>query len=314
MHRRVFLLLIVLTLLTLASTATAGLLDDLGDGGEYFHDDATGLFWFDPAVFLGWTRSDVETFSDLSSVWSLATGAQVDALVGSGVPWTFTLEEVMGPRQDTITGGGPRWVGFCAETSPDGWLLQSDTEPYDSITGSSSQGSTESFEHGAWMVAAVDPRTAPRLDHLGDTLIPYFHDQATGLYWVHPCSFVGMDRPAIVTWLADHSEWRWAERTEIESLVGKLGVGISDMVDILGEPQFTATGGVPRWIGYYAQETEPDGMAVQAGQGSLLNFLTWAGTQSSVENWDPGAWIVSDVNPTPIESRSFGEIKRLFAD
>jgi len=47
---------------TAVDPAAAPRLVDLGDAGEYFRDLGTGLFWRDPATFVGQTRAQVETW------------------------------------------------------------------------------------------------------------------------------------------------------------------------------------------------------------------------------------------------------------
>lgn len=304
----------LLCLLTLATLASAGELADHGPGGEYFHDSDSGLYWFDPAGFDGWTRFGVDSFIACATSWALASPTEVDALDGSWAVAGATLEEVMGPRQATVTGGGPRWVGFCGATDPDGWLLQATSGGFDTITDSSAQGGTESLTHGAWLVTATDPLTQPRLDHLGDTDLPHFHDRATGLYWIDPEQFVGQDRAEVASWLDGQPDWRWATREEIERLVGKRTMGDVPLTDVLGEPQYWATGAVPRWIGYYAQATAPDGMLVQGGGVVGVPMLTTASTQGGVASWNPGAWVVSEVNPTAVLGESLSDLKAMFAE
>jgi hypothetical protein len=82
-------LVLVLTYDLLAANSHAELVE-WGDSGEYFHDTETGLYWWDPAEFEGWTRSEIESFLQSDVHWNWATSDQIDALVGKssqgGVP------------------------------------------------------------------------------------------------------------------------------------------------------------------------------------------------------------------------------------
>ena len=88
-------------------------------------------------------------------------------------------------------------------------------------------------------------------------------------------------------------------------------VGDVPLTEVLGPFQFAAGYGEGRWIGYY-EAIEPNGMLVQNGYLAATPFLTTAGTQGGVESWNPGAWIVSDDNPTPVSERSLGDVKAMF--
>lgn len=41
-------------------------------------------------------------------------------------------------------------------------------------------------------------------------------------------------------------------------------------------------------------------------------MMTTFGTQMGVATWGPGAWVVTDSDPTPIEGASWGEVKRTY--
>jgi len=216
----------------------------------------------------------------------------------------------MGEPQMGQDGAVTRWIGFHAGTGqPDGWLVQASSTPYTTLDASSSQSQVDNFTRGAFITATVDPEAMPRLVDLGDSG-EYFHDTNTDLYWYDPVAFEGQTRTEIQAWIDGQTEWRWATAEEIQALVGMMTEEDVDTIDILGEPQM---GGLTsRWIGYYAQATQPDGMLMEARWFPERSLITNVGTQALVENWDPGAWIVSESDPTPVEAKSLSSIKDSF--
>jgi hypothetical protein len=304
--------LCVLALLLLASLPRAEATDltDHGVQGEYFYDVATGLYWFDPAVFAGQPRIIAETLAEHSLVWSWATSTQVEALVGRTAPVGLTLEAIIGPRQVSVGSNWPRWVGYHdSAVEPNGWLIQSEDEPdFRTLSAAGFQGGAENWNAGAWLGAAADPVAAPRLENLGDGG-EYFHDLGTDLYWCDPATFVGQTRDQVGDWLLAHADWRWATAADVYALLGKMSTDDGMLTAVLGAPQFIIGNGGPRWIGYYAQATAPDGVLLESSIAPSFHLLTGGGTQSGVEIWNPGAWVVSDVDPTPVESTSWGAMK-----
>ncbi|MEZ4388927.1 MAG: hypothetical protein R3D98_15385 [Candidatus Krumholzibacteriia bacterium] len=304
--------------LALASTipAAAGELSDHGPDGIMFQDAGTGLCWLDPAVFLDITRAQAEDFVAASTTWRWATEGEVISLMGSTSAGGIALESIMGARTSTVTPGGPRWTGFFAATTPaDGALVQSTNEPdYDTITATGTQGSTGAFAHGAWMVATVDPLIQPRLDHLGSADNPYFHDEETGLYWQDPANFVGQDRAAMQSWLDANTDWRWATFDEVKGLLGKLTVGDVPLVDVLGPEQFLAGPGVWRWLGYCDGIASDAAAVLQVSSSTSLPLITVVDVQNGAAGWNPGAWIVTDVNPTAVEAQSLSGVKAMFTE
>src|SRR5688572_7433042 len=115
--------------LLLANPAAAALIDH-GSAGQYFHDTATGLYWYDPAQLVGQTRAQMDALVTASPHWEWATAAQIDALDGQSSEGGVALESVIGARQYTLNNGGPRWLGYYAETGqPDGWAVQAFASP-----------------------------------------------------------------------------------------------------------------------------------------------------------------------------------------
>lgn len=149
----------------LASPATAALINH-GAQGEYFHDTNTGLYWYDPAQFVGQTREEMDAFVTANANWEWATVADLQNLNGQSAEGGVDLELVMGARQYTLTEGGPRWLGYYAETGqPDGWIVQAMTPDLISSTGfqNNAADSPDITGVGGWMVSRVDPVPEPQL-------------------------------------------------------------------------------------------------------------------------------------------------------
>lgn len=301
---------LILMLLAVAPLAQAAEVTNHGAHGEFFHDAESGLYWLDPGLFAGQARASLDLLPLHSDLWDWATSAQVEALVGRTAPAGVTLEAVLGPRQFTLGNGGPRWIGYHADPgAPDGWLLESSDAPeFRTATSAGSQGGAAAWNAGAWLVAAGDPVAAPRLVDLGDGS-EYFRDLGTGLFWCDPATFVGQTRAQVEAWLVAHPDWRWATAAEVNGLLGKLASGDGLLTGVMGAPQFTLGNGGPRWLGYYDQAAQPDGLLLESSFASSFHLLTGGGTQAGVETWNPGAWVVSDVDPTPVESTSWGSLK-----
>jgi hypothetical protein len=132
---------------------------DFGPAGEYFYDSSTSLYWYDPAQFVGQSRAMIDAFVQGSPIWQWATSGQIDALNGKSAPVGQALETVMGPRQFSLTNGGPRWIGYHASASaPDGWLAQSFNSPgFTTIDATGFQNNVITWGPGAWLVSTVLP-------------------------------------------------------------------------------------------------------------------------------------------------------------
>ena len=157
---------LMLGALVLASPAGAALINH-GSAGEYFHDTATGLYWYDPAQFVGQTRDEMDAFVAASPIWVWATSDQIDALAGQATEGGEDLELVLGDRQYTLEAGGPRWVGYYAHPGqPDGWIVQANNLP-DVVSGTGFQNDAASVPDilgvGGWMVSRVDPVPEPHV-------------------------------------------------------------------------------------------------------------------------------------------------------
>jgi|SRR5690606_18683075 hypothetical protein len=157
---------LMLGALLLAAPATAALIDH-GSAGEYFHDASTGLYWYDPAHFVGYTRAEMDAFVAASPIWMWATSDQIDALAGQATAGGEDLEQVLGARQYTLAAGGPRWLGYYASPGPpDGWIVQANELPH-VVSGTGFQNDVASVPDivgvGGWMVSRVDPVPEPHV-------------------------------------------------------------------------------------------------------------------------------------------------------
>lgn len=289
--------------------ANAGELANAGPGGQFFHDPDTGLYWFDAAIFEPHTRSEVELFVTYSPYWSWATSSQIDALIGQTVPSGMSLQEIMGASQTGNPGLVARWVGFYAQAEqPDGYLIQTENSPYTTLDVTGTQSNCDlQPRRGAWVVGNQDPTHLARLDDLGPSG-EYFHDQETDLYWSDPASFVGMTREEVQGWIDGNEGWRWATESEVFGLVGRMAVGDVALIEVMGSAQL----GNYRWIGYYDQTEPYDGLLLQTGFLANNTIIAVCGGQGGVVNWDPGAWVVSEADPTPAVGKSLSGVKELF--
>lgn len=307
-----FALVLVLSIVAWAPPTCAEL-SDAGLNGDGFYDSSTGLYWYDPAVFYDADRAGTDAMVTHSSVWSWATSAQIDALVGAAAESGSDLETVMGTRWSTVTGGGPRWLGFHAGTDPDGWLIQSTDDPdFTTLTLSGSQGSAASLGAGAWLVSTIDPLGAAAVleDHGGTG--QYFHDLGTDLYWCDPSTFHGMSRAEIESWLTANPDWRWATSAEVYGLAGKSSTDGTALDQVLGERLTTVTGGGPRWVGLHADPAAPDGILLQADIGPDFYLMRSCGTQGAAESLGCGAWIVRSSDPMPVTQETWDGVKSLY--
>ncbi len=151
-------LTIAILCLGLGSPAFTQLVN-VGQSGQYFYDSSTGLYWYDPALWVGQTRAAINAFVQSSQIWTWATSAQINALNGKSAPTGQTLVSVMGAPQYTLSNGGPRWIGYhSSATAPDGWLVQSFSSPgFTTIDGTGFQNNVITWGPGAWLVSLTSP-------------------------------------------------------------------------------------------------------------------------------------------------------------
>ena len=298
---------VLLLLLSTVPPAGAEIVDH-GPQGEYFHDTVTGLYWFDPALFHEQARVTLDLLADHSMVWGWALQSEVEALMGQTAVAGASLEDAMGLRRSSIANGGPRWLGYYFGSANDGWLVQSDDLPdFATITATSHQAGAASYGAGAWFVSAVDPVIATSVleDH-GD----YFRDLSTDLYWCDPSLFFGLSREEVATWLTTHTDWGWATRDEVFGLLGLRTAAGIPLEDVLGTRSSTIVNGGPRWLGYFAEDGVINGLLLQSGIADGFEILDTGSTQANAASFNPGAWLVSEVDPTPNEVESWGDVKR----
>jgi len=307
-HGRQLTVSIVL-LLFIAGTAPAGAeLQDHGPRGEYFLDTATGLYWFDPGHFHEQARITVDLLSDHSPIWSWATSAEVEALMGQTAETGSDLEDVMGPRHSTIDDDGPRWMGFHFNSGDDGWIVQShDLPDFATVTATGAQANAYAFGAGAWLVAALDPVTANAV--IEDDGI-YFHDHATDLYWYDPAEFFLQTREDVEAWLGTHPDWRWATDIEIFGLLGKSTVDGQPLEQALGTRSTSHTSGGPRWIGFFVGTGIHNGLLLQSDIEPGFDILDTGSTQANAGAYNAGAWLVSETDPTGARDENWGAVKR----
>ncbi len=140
-------------------TSVVGQLVNLGTSGEYFQDTSTGLYWYDPAHWVGQSRATIDAYVVSHPNWAWATSAQISALNGKSAPTGQSLVSVMGAQQYTLSNGGPRWIGYHASIAqPDGWLVQSfSSTGFATLDGTSQQFNVTSWGPGAWLVSTFSP-------------------------------------------------------------------------------------------------------------------------------------------------------------
>jgi len=301
---------LVLLFLIAATLPASAELEDVGYRGEYFLDNESGLYWFDPCHFHDQARATLDIFSDHSQVWSWATSAEVDALLDQMTAGGEHLEDVMGLRRSTLGGGGPRWLGYYFDSGDDGWIVQSDETPwYVTVTATSPQANATALGAGAWFVARVNPE--------GETAVleddgMYFHDQSTNLYWYDPAEFFSFTRPDVEGWLTANTDWRWATEAEVFGLLGKCTINGNPMEEVMGTRSSTLASGGPRWVGYYIMDGIVNGLLLQADIAPDFYIIVTGSTQANAGAFNPGAWLVSDIDPTPNENASWGDVKQSY--
>ena len=173
MKRNIFCRLYLCLPLILLTSNLHAELRDWGPDGQYFYDTDTGLYWWDPAEFVGWSYSDINAFVTASAIWKRASSDEIDALVGKSSEEGVPLTEVMDPYQfqtgalvDGIWYYGFRWIGYFENSpnQPDGRLVQTffDHSPpvindLSTLGDSRHQMYVGNWTHGAWINSTVTP-------------------------------------------------------------------------------------------------------------------------------------------------------------
>jgi hypothetical protein len=137
-------------------------LSNLGRDGEFFHDEATDLYWCDPAIFAGLSRSEVQAWLDAHPAFRWATLVDVRDLVGRLAAGDVALTEVMGAPQSG--GDDPRWVGYYdLDGQPDGLVIQARwLTPRSLVATWSTQDHAADLNAGAWVITEDDPMPVER--------------------------------------------------------------------------------------------------------------------------------------------------------
>ncbi len=169
--------LIAVPVLFLSSLTANAALIDLGASGEYFRDTNSGLFWWDPANFVGQTKAQIDTFVSSNPNWKYASAAEIDGLLGQSSVGGIPLTDVMGAPQfitfDINDGNGARWVGYFDETTadpglpgdPDGWNVQTvlggGLNDLTTIGDTGFQNDVANWDPGAWINSRINPVPVP---------------------------------------------------------------------------------------------------------------------------------------------------------
>ncbi|GEM_PF-3086163 len=77
--KKLLILSIVALSIVMSSSARSELVD-YGLDGEMFHDTITGLYWYDPGEFLGWSREEIDLFLADNPEWKLASQLEIVSL------------------------------------------------------------------------------------------------------------------------------------------------------------------------------------------------------------------------------------------
>lgn len=134
-------------------------LDHLGsDEVPYFHDQATGYYWCDPAQFVGLDHDAIEAWLVANPDWRWAVSDEVSALVGK-----LCLDHVLAPGVPQVEGNYHfQYVGYCGDLATNqAFILQyglvnfyhTPSFPlFTSVLDDPPAAST-----GAWIVSTVNP-------------------------------------------------------------------------------------------------------------------------------------------------------------
>ena len=153
---------------------------DWGENREFFHDESTGLYWYDPGTFAGWSPDQIDTFIKNNPWWHWACQEQISDLYAAlSVEDSRFQPDILG-RQTYSTGSSTYWAGFMSPDDPFvavefGWtgLTVNDTVSLQFYTTLKDDPDDENDNpipvisgtvlHGAWLYSVDDPlsQTAP---------------------------------------------------------------------------------------------------------------------------------------------------------
>jgi hypothetical protein len=142
----------------------------LVDMGQYFYDDSTGFYWYDPIEFQGQTREQVNQFVNDNPNWEYGTLTDLGNLLsnyGALNPQTEVLSTYL---------GDPSWVGMVSTTEIWQWrgfLSPIENEVFGGIgtnegiefksfvTKGSNTVDPDGILEGAWLRSTVAPTQVP---------------------------------------------------------------------------------------------------------------------------------------------------------
>lgn len=174
-------LLVASCVLWLGTLSHAALLNR-GDDGEFFYDDQTCLYWYDPSSFAGRTIDEINTFVSTHSTWKWADRERLMSLSSGALgpdPDATSFRDVLGV--ETYTDESLYyWIGFIdPQDAPVAVCLGWDSravgismamELYSSLEDDENDPAltpvpviSGTILHGAWLYSESDPlgQTAP---------------------------------------------------------------------------------------------------------------------------------------------------------
>lgn len=77
------LIVLIVGFVLFSFTLLNAALIDTGTNGELFFDDISGLYWYDPMTFAGWTGGELDEFLSGNAAWKKAGLSQISSLVSS---------------------------------------------------------------------------------------------------------------------------------------------------------------------------------------------------------------------------------------
>ena len=125
MKARFFLSIVILALFLSFSSKANATLFDYGNTGQYFFDDITNLYWYDPIEFSGWTRLQVDQFIIVNSNWEYGSLTDIKNFVsnyGVSNPQTDVLSAYLGDPSAVFISSTyeiRQWRGYFSSTGPE---------------------------------------------------------------------------------------------------------------------------------------------------------------------------------------------------
>jgi len=171
--KRLLIFLIGVICVLFIGTLSHADLFDCGAHGELFYDNQTGLYWYDPGTFTGWSIDKIDTFVLNHLLWNWAGSSQMLNLFGTiSESSPASLADVLGSASyadDSFY----YWRGFIDPEStyavvkiggdPGSTDIQLYTSLEDDSAGQDAPVITGTILCGAWLYSENDPMeyTAP---------------------------------------------------------------------------------------------------------------------------------------------------------